>query len=230
MLIVANWKMNCLKAEAQTLISAVKSAHSGKNDVVICPPFTIISTASELIKSSKIQLGAQDCGMQEKGAFTGDISADMLKDMGAKYVIVGHSERRKYHNETNELVKNKALAAIKTGLTPIICIGESLEERKSNQTEKILINQMENSLPEGSNYIIAYEPLWAIGTGVNAKSEEIEAAHKLISSKKPNIKILYGGSVNDQNCAEICSIANVSGLLVGGASIDATKFAKIIEV
>jgi triosephosphate isomerase len=232
MLIVANWKMNCLKAEAEALVNSLKSSNSGKNEVVICPPFTLLSNVFSLLKGSKISLGAQDCHYEEKGAFTGDISASQLMDIGARFVIVGHSERRNNHNEFDEMVKKKAVAAIKSGLTPIICIGEMHGDRKTGQAENVIVNQIENSVPKdhAGKFIIAYEPIWAIGTGVTPTSQEIEQAHKLISAKLPNTKILYGGSANDQNCAEICSISNVSGLLVGGASLDAVKFTKIMNV
>ncbi len=222
--------MNCLKAEGLSLVNGLKQAVTA-NEVVICPPFTLLSTIGEVLKGSGIKLGAQDCHMEEKGAFTGDVSATMLSDIGAKYVIVGHSERRKQHNETCDVVKAKALVAIKAGLIPIICMGETLEERKSDKTESVLLRQINDGIPEieADKYVIAYEPIWAIGTGMTAKSEEIKHAHAFIGSKK-SAKILYGGSVNDQNYKEICSISGVSGLLVGGASLDGAKFSKIMAV
>lgn len=230
MLVAANWKMNCTKAEAKTLVSGLKSAVSGKNEVVLCPPFTILSIISDEIAGSKLKIGAQNCHYEEKGAFTGEISPKMLKDIGVSYVIIGHSERRAGNNETNELVNKKSAAAIASGLIPIICIGETGEERKAGKTKDVILSQIAGSLPEGSSYVIAYEPVWAIGTGVTPTSKEIEEAMALINSKKPGIKILYGGSVTDSNCEEISKISNVSGFLVGGASLDVAKFSKIMNV
>lgn len=231
MLVVANWKMNCLRSEAERLIAGLKAGYSGKNAVVLCPPFTLLSIVSDHIKDTKMELGAQNCHSEEKGAYTGDISPTQLRDIGAKYVIVGHSERRTHYKCDDDVVKKKAIAAIKSGLTPIICIGETGEERKSGKTENVIISQIENSVPKDSKdkYIIAYEPVWAIGTGITPTNDEIARTHALISAKLPGIKILYGGSVNDINCSEIAGISNVSGFLVGGASLDPIKFTKIMN-
>ncbi len=230
MLVVANWKMNGVKTEAKALIEAIKAKYSSNNEVVICPPFTLLQYVSDLLKSSNMLAGAQNCSRKDNGAFTGDISANMIKDCGAKYVILGHSERRRYHNERDELIRSKAEAVISAGLTPIICIGETLEQRKEGKTKDVVESQMEACLPKTAGFVVAYEPVWAIGSGVTPANQEIEEIHKLISKKLNGIKILYGGSVNDSNCAEIAKIPNVSGFLVGGASLDATKFIKIMNV
>lgn len=232
MFIAANWKMNCLKADSIKLTNDIGKLNQKKNDVVICPPFTLIDCISKEIAKYNIKLGAQDCHYEEKGAFTGDISPKMLADLGVQYVIIGHSERRSHHNESDEMVKRKALSAIKAKLVPIICIGETHADRKAGKAENIILNQIENSVPKDhlGSFIIAYEPIWAIGTGLTPTSKEIEEMHRLISGKLSKTKILYGGSVNDDNCKKIASISNVSGFLVGGASLDATKFSKIMNV
>lgn len=223
--------MNCLKEEADRLITSVKS-YSGNNQIILCPPFTLIATSAWALKGSKIKLGAQNCHSEEKGAFTGDISASQVRDAGAEYVIVGHSERRSHCGEDNKTVNKKALAAISAGLTPIICIGEEEAERDSGKTENIIKKQIEESIPKdkAGKYIIAYEPVWAIGTGKTPTSNEIAQVHSLILSLLPGAKVLYGGSVNEKNCVEIAKIPNVSGFLVGGASLDSDKFAKIMNV
>jgi len=230
MLIAANWKMNCLKADAILLASHIKSGFSGKNTLVLCPSFPLLAVVSGVLAGSGIKLGGQNCHFEEKGAFTGEVSPEMLKDIGVDYVIIGHSERRAGNNETDELVRKKAVAAIKAGLKPIICIGELGEERKNGKTQNIILGQIEKSLPEGSGYVIAYEPVWAIGTGLTPTSEEIAEVTGLIKQKKPQIEVLYGGSVTDSNCMEISKISNVSGFLVGGASLDIGKFSKIMNV
>ena len=224
MLIVANWKMNCLKADAERLLNQIKKNLTGNNEIVICPPFTLLSLAATSFIGSNIKLGAQDCSLNENGAFTGDISAEMLTEFNVEYVILGHSERRAYHNETNEIVKKKAETAIKHNIKPIICIGETLDERKAGKTKDVVLNQMGKSLTDSNNYVIAYEPIWAIGTGLTPSLDEIKEIHDFIASNKPNVKILYGGSVNEKNCHEIASAENVSGFLVGGASLVAEKF------
>lgn len=230
MLIVANWKMNCLKADAERLLKQIKQNLAGNNDIVICPPYTMLSLAETSFIGSNIKLGAQDCSLNENGAFTGDISAKMLTDLNVEYVILGHSERRAYHNESNELVKKKAETAIKHNIKPIICIGETLDERKAGKTKDVVLEQINKRLPDSSNYVIAYEPIWAIGTGLTPSLDEIKEIHDFIANKKPNIKILYGGSVNENNCNEIAKVDNVSGFLVGGASLVAEKFNVIAQV
>jgi triosephosphate isomerase len=232
-IIVGNWKMNCLKKDGGNLATQIRqSAKNSANVIVVCPPFTIVSEIATILADSNIDIGAQDCHYEEKGAFTGNISPAMLVDSGAKYVILGHSERRAYHAESSDLVRKKSLAAIKGNLIPIICVGESLAERESGQAKQVVEKQLVESLPENSsNFIIAYEPVWAIGTGKVASSGDILEMHNFIASLpicagKP---ILYGGSVNDANSVEILAINNVSGLLIGGASIVAEKFLKIID-
>ncbi len=228
MFIAANWKMNYLRKEAEQLAEELVKAHSARHDVLICPPFTLLDLLAKKLNGSGIKLGAQDCHDQSKGAYTGDISAEMLADAGATHVILGHSERRNYHKESDELVQKKAAAAIRAGLIPVICIGETLEERKAGNAEAVVAKQM-GFLPQG-NIILAYEPVWAIGTGVTPTVAEIEAMHGFIATKRPDTKILYGGSVTEANCKEISLIPNVSGFLVGGASLDVAKFTKIMEV
>lgn len=230
MLIVANWKMNCFKAETERLLNQIKQNLSGNNQIVICPPHTMLSLAETSFIGSNIKLGAQDCSFNDNGAFTGDISTTMLKDLGVEYVILGHSERRNYHNESNEIIKKKAEKAISCGLKPIICIGESLEQRNSGKTKDIVLNQINNCLPNSDDYIIAYEPIWAIGTGLTPTLDEISEIHDFIAERKQNIEILYGGSVNENNCHEIANIDNVAGFLVGGASLIAEKFNIIAQV
>jgi triosephosphate isomerase len=230
MLIVANWKMNCLKAQAERLLNQIKQNLAGKNEIVICPPFTLLDFTEKSLFGSNIKLGAQNCSDNENGAFTGEISVEMLADLNVEYVILGHSERRTYNNESNEVVKKKAETAIKHNIKPIICIGESLDERKAGKTKDVVLQQIKNSLPDSNNFVIAYEPIWAIGSGLTPSLDEIKEIHDFIAINKPNIKILYGGSVNENNCHEIAKVDNVSGFLVGGASLVADKFNIIAQV
>ena len=231
-LIVANWKMNCTEAEAIALAGTVASALKAKkikNEVVISPPFTYISSIRPSIVPA-IKLGAQTCSSEKNGAYTGEISACMLKSLGCEYVILGHSERRKNQCETSPIIARKADAAIKAGLKPIICVGESLDERKFGREEHIVSDQLEKSIPASANAknsIIAYEPVWAIGTGENASDKQIAEMHAFITSKQPGFKVLYGGSVKADNAEKILKIKNVGGLLIGGASLNAQDFVKI---
>ncbi len=236
-LIAGNWKMNLNAAQTVDLIEHLKAEDAA--DVVICPPFPYLSLARHLLVGSPIQLGAQDCQAAASGAYTGDVSAAMLVDMGCTYVILGHSERRQGHKETSELVLAKAVAAVGQGLNVIICIGETDEENKAGATEKVLLGQLKESIPQGlsaRNLVIAYEPVWAIGTGRTASNEEIVAAHAFIRAQlkglcedPEHVKILYGGSVNAKNAAEILGLANMGGVLVGGASLKADDFNTIIR-
>lgn len=240
MLIAGNWKMNGL-APSLGELTALKEALAktpAACEVLICPPATLIAQAAWHVKGA-FALGGQDCHAQEKGAFTGDISAEMLKDAGATYVIVGHSERRQYHAETDAAVAAKAKAAWRAGLKAIICIGESLAERDAGSATRICHGQLDGSVPEGAtaeNTVIAYEPVWAIGTGRTPTSPDIAAMHAHIrgcltarlGDGAKSILILYGGSMNPGNAAEILSLPEIGGGLVGGASLKAADFLKII--
>ena len=241
-LVAGNWKMNGTTAALREprLLAAMLRDVKLKADVMICPPATLIRRARSVMKGSKVKLGGQDCHAAVSGAHTGDISADMLKDAGCTAVIVGHSERRTNHKETNAMVQAKALAAHKAGLIAIICIGETLDERKGEKTLGVLTEQLKGSIPAGAtaaNSVIAYEPVWAIGTGLTATAKEIEEAHghiraelaKVMAGEGASTRILYGGSVKPSNAAELMSVPNVNGALVGGASLKAVDFIGIIK-
>lgn len=233
-LIVGNWKMNTLRAEAKELANALAQRHmtpSEAFEIVLCPPALWISDVLKSVANSAVKVGAQDCHFELKGAFTGNISPVMLKDIGCSHVILGHSERRQHHQETNQLVKLKAEAAQAQGLIPIICVGESEAERAALQQEAVVGQQLAESLPDSGHYVVAYEPVWAIGTGKTATSEDVKAMHRFIRealAKKvdqpSNVAILYGGSVKSSNAAEILATENVDGVLVGGASLQSGEF------
>ncbi len=229
-LIVANWKMNLSLSQAKNLALEVKNQNIKHNEIVLAPPFPYIPAIFDVIKNTDVKLAGQDCHFQEKGAYTGDVSLNMLKEFGVSYVITGHSERRQYHFENDELINKKAISATQNSVIPIICIGENLAEREANIHKEIIEKQL-NIVTKNlqNNFVIAYEPIWAIGTGKTANNQEISEAHNFIKSKLPNIKILYGGSVNENNFSEILNIKNVDGLLIGGASLDSQKFSKIIS-
>jgi len=240
-LIAGNWKMNGLGtelAEIHTLRGAL-GAQPPRADVLICPPASLI-TRAVAEAGGIVPIGAQDCHSEVSGAFTGDISAEMLKDAGATDVIVGHSERRQYHGETDATVASKARAAWRAGLTAIICVGETESERMGGQALDVVARQIAGSVPDGaaaSNSAIAYEPVWAIGTGKTPTSDEIAEMHghirKLLKDRfgesAREMRILYGGSVKPSNAVEILKLANVNGALVGGASLKAADFLAIIE-
>jgi len=240
MLIAGNWKMNGL-ASSLSELTVLKEAlvqTPPPCEVLVCPPASLIAQANWHVKSA-FALGGQDCHAKDKGAFTGDISAEMLKDAGASYVIVGHSERRQYHGEGDATVAAKAQAAWRAGLKAVICIGESLAERDAGTATHICSGQLDGSVPDGAtaaNTVIAYEPVWAIGTGRTPTSPDIAAMHAHIRSCLTGrlgegakaMLILYGGSVNPANAAEILSLPEVGGALVGGASLKAADFLKII--
>jgi triosephosphate isomerase len=231
--VFGNWKMNGLRAHSKETLAAIEVPAPDKVKVAICPPATILALLSKENKNPHLAFGGQDCHALAVGAFTGDVSAEMLKDAGANYVIVGHSERRQHHAETSMTVHKKAVAARRAGLMPIICIGESLEERETRRTEEVLAAQIKESVPEqfsAAEYLVAYEPIWAIGTGKVASPEIIAHTHRFITSRLPaSVKVLYGGSVNADNAAEIMKIAHVDGVLVGGASLKAESFNAIIR-
>ena len=210
--------------------------------VLVCPPFTNLVLVKEVVKNSKVMLGAQNCYYEKSGAYTGEISLDMLNSVGCDYVIIGHSERRTYFFETNELINKKAIAALNSNIKPIICIGETLDQRKNGETFDILTTQINNclkniSVTQFEDVVIAYEPVWAIGTGISATVEQIEEAHKFIRalllnlypSKASKTIIQYGGSVSDKNADEILSIQDVNGALIGGASLKSQVFLSIIN-
>ena len=236
--VVANWKMNGLKSYQKIFKSISKRYNlkiSKNTKVIVCPPHTLIHLLS-LDKKSKITLGAQDAHHKISGAYTGCISSEMIKDLGAKYLIIGHSERRQYFNEDNKLLSEKILTAHQLGLKVIFCIGE-LKEQISKR--KSILREQLKSLPKNLNYkntIIAYEPVWAIGTGLTPSLDEINQIHASIRSIfktnlnfSKNVSILYGGSVNAQNAQDILSLENVDGALVGGASLKLSDFSKIID-
>jgi triosephosphate isomerase len=227
-IIAGNWKMNGTAAFLKECLSYWQTLELAHN-LVICPPFTLLAEASQNLRLSKVSLGAQDCHQKLTGAFTGNISADHLKEAGCSYVIVGHSERRQYHSETDDLIKAKAEAALSVGLKPIICVGENLTEREQGIAIKVLEKQIAACLPNSSDIIIAYEPVWAIGTGKAASLQDIQDVHdflrKLVGS---NIPLLYGGSVTVENYKDILSTSNVDGVLVGGAILKKEDFGRML--
>lgn len=232
-LIAGNWKMNGLVAslkEVARLGELMGGAAAGDRDVLICPPATLIAAMAAPARKIGVAVGGQDCHPSEKGAHTGDISAEMLKDSGASFVIVGHSERRADHGETDAVVKAKAEAARRAGLTPIVCVGETEQERRAGKEEEIVGRQLAGSLPDGGGaLVIAYEPVWAIGTGLTPTIDDIAAMHAFIRGKAgAGLRILYGGSVKPSNAEEILAVDNVNGALVGGASLKADDFHAII--
>lgn len=244
-IIAGNWKMNKTIQEAIELVTLLKRAITDTQhvDVVICPPFTALSEISEILIHSDIQLGAQDLYWEDKGAFTGEVSGPMLKDAGAKFVIVGHSERRQFFHETHDSVNKKTKAALRSGLTPIVCVGELLNEREAGKTFAVLAEQLKGafagfSKEEMQALILAYEPVWAIGTGKVATPAQAQEAHAFIRAEiqkafgeqvSKALRIQYGGSVKAENIAELIKEADIDGALVGGASLDAAGFAQIVK-
>jgi triosephosphate isomerase len=242
-LVAGNWKMHGLSAslaEVRSLLDLVAQGPEFAADIMICPPATLLAQADYALRGSTIQLGGQDCHPDQQGAHTGDISAEMLADAGAKAVIVGHSERRTDHGETDAMVAAKAAAAHRAGLQAIICIGETGRERRDGATLNIVARQLDGSLPPSctaANTIIAYEPVWAIGTGWTPTPEDIAAVHVFIRDRLSDelggeggrIRILYGGSVKPSNARELLAVSNVDGALVGGASLKATDFYGILS-
>lgn len=242
-LVAGNWKMNGLAASLSELKGMVAglTALAGKADLMVCPPATLIAQAAWAAKGSALLLGGQDCHAEASGAHTGDISAEMLADAGAKAVIVGHSERRTDHHETNAGVKAKAQAAWRAGLIAIVCVGEQRAEREAGDTLKVVGAQLEGSLSDGAtadNLVVAYEPVWAIGTGLTPTVADVAEVHafirKTLSTRfgvtGAGVRILYGGSVKPSNAGELLTIADVNGALVGGASLKADDFLGIAAV
>ncbi len=235
-LIAGNWKMNGLRAEAVSLARAVRDGSGGLAcEVMLCPPFTALAVVGEVLAGSVVALGGQDCHAAPSGAFTGDISAAMLADLGCGAVILGHSERRQGHHETSPAVRAKALAAIAAGLMPILCVGETKEERDAGAAQAVVCAQVAESLPDGFAGVLAYEPIWAIGTGVTATEQDVASMHAAIrqaliarlGEAGRGVRILYGGSVKPDNAAALLAVAEVGGALVGGASLVAADFLAI---
>ena len=236
-LVAGNWKMNGLAASRGELAKMIAGAGvlAGKVDLMVCPPATLIASFSEAARGSVIAIGAQDCHPAVVGAHTGDISAEMLADAGARAVIVGHSERRSDHHETDAQVRAKAQAAWRAGLTAIVCVGEQRVEREAGKTLDVVARQLDGSLPDGATttkLVIAYEPVWAIGTGLTPTPANVAEVHAFIrkrlgarfGSGGGTIRILYGGSVKPDNARELLTVADVNGALVGGASLRADDF------
>ncbi len=244
-IIAGNWKLNNTIKDSLELVTLLKRELIDVNDVtiVVCPVFTALDEVSDVLFESNIQLGAQNIYWEDAGAFTGEISAPMLKEIGVSYVIIGHSERRQYFGETNQTVNKRIKAALKHHLTPIVCVGEVLEEREQNRTFDVIKKQCEEGLAgftaeEMERMVIAYEPVWAIGTGKTATSAQAQEVHLFIRNllKKmfnedvsSKICIQYGGSVKPENIAELIAQPDVDGALVGGASLKADTFAKIVK-
>ncbi len=241
-LIAGNWKMNGLKADglalARALVERVHGTRSG-GDLVLCPPATLLTAVAAVIDGTSIALGGQDCHSAAKGAHTGDVSAAMLRDAGCRYVILGHSERRADHHESDALIRAKVTAARAAGLVPILCIGETAAERDRGEALTVVARQLTGSLPDGRGgepLVIAYEPVWAIGTGRTPTTADVAAVHAHIRGALAGkvadaaaVPILYGGSVKPTNAGELLAVANVDGALVGGASLVADDFWAIAQ-
>ncbi len=242
-LIAGNWKMNGLRADALALARAVaagvKQGGWKDREVLVCPSATLVMAVAEAVKGSGLLVGGEDCHAKAGGAHTGDISAEMLKDAGASHVIVGHSERRADHGETDSIVRAKAEAAWRAGLLPIVCIGETLAEREKGRTLDVLEAQLKGSVPAGATaarLVVAYEPVWAIGTGKTPTTPEVAAAHahirRVLDDLVPDaaaVRLLYGGSVKGSNAAELLAAGDVDGALVGGAALNAAEFLAIAK-
>jgi triosephosphate isomerase len=244
-IVAGNWKMNKTPEEADDLCRALLSRLDGLDDreVVVCPPFTALAIVSEVIQGTKVVLGAQNVFCEDSGAYTGEVSPLMLKALGVKYVIIGHSERRQYFGETDEMVNRKVKAAIQHGLKPIICVGETLDQRGAGVTESLVKNQVEKAFHDitadkAKQVVVAYEPIWAIGTGKTATSQEANRVIGVIRGALKEIygdpvaqavRIQYGGSVKPDNMKELMQEPEIDGALVGGASLDAESFARIVR-
>jgi len=246
-IIVGNWKMNLGVRESVALARAVLHSVRGKETIpkiIICPSFTALSDSHKVVSRSRVAFGAQDLSSEESGAFTGEVSARMLTDLGCSYVIIGHSERRQKLGESDEEINKKIRLALKNKLTPILCIGENTEQRKAGRYLEVIEEQLVNALDgiklkRGQNLLIAYEPLWAIGTGNEAEPSDVVEVHDIIREKANNflnagkngsVKILYGGSVDKENVYSFLREQSVDGVLVGGASIKVSEFKEIINI
>jgi triosephosphate isomerase len=243
-LVAGNWKMNMLRASSVELAGAlVKNSPKEKVEVAVCPPFVYLDCVCSIVRNTHIKMGSQDVYFESQGAFTGEISCQMLKDVGCEYVILGHSERRHVIGEDDALINKKLKAVAASGLKPILCVGEKLEERDADTTEKVIETQLVGGLSglsdkELKDLVIAYEPVWAIGTGRNATPDQAQEVHAFIrkwmtgkfgSEFSQNVRIQYGGSVKGDNAISLLSQPDVDGALVGGASLKADEFLKIIE-
>lgn len=244
-IIAGNWKMNKTRPEAKALLEEIKPlvANAGEVEVVACVPFTNLETAIAATEGTNIKIGAENVHFEKSGAYTGEISADMLTELGVEYVVIGHSERRQYFGETDETVNKRTKAALAAGLKPIVCVGELLWERECNITEEVISRQIKIDLYDVSDEdvkktVIAYEPVWAIGTGKTATADQAEEVCALIRSTLAKlydeataqaVTIQYGGSMNAANCAELLSKENVDGGLIGGASLKANDFNTIVQ-
>jgi triosephosphate isomerase (TIM) len=242
-LVAGNWKMNGLSTSLDELSRIGQGFMHGldaETDALICVPATLVLRACERLKGTPVRVGGQDCHALESGAHTGDISAEMLKDAGARFVIVGHSERRADHNETDDVVRAKAEAAWRAGIEAILCIGETQAQRENGETLAVLSRQIAGSVPKMStahNLVVAYEPVWAIGTGLTPTVDDVAAAHShiraelgtLLGAEASRMRLLYGGSVKPSNARDLLSVDNVDGALVGGASLKASDFLAIAE-
>ncbi len=238
--IAGNWKMNKLAGECGEFIGRIiKDIDTDEKDVIICPTFLSLWQAVKSVEGTKVSVGAQNMHFEEKGAYTGEVSAEMIREAGCRYVIIGHSERRQYFAETDETVSLKIKKAYESGLVPIMCIGETLEARESGETFDVLRGQLENALKPitiDENIIIAYEPVWAIGTGKTATDEQAQEAcgfirdtlNGIVGDISSNIRILYGGSVNEKNVKALMAMPDIDGALVGGASLK-EEFIKLVN-
>jgi len=232
-LIAGNWKMNGLRADAVALATALRGGAAC--DMLVCPPTTVLAAVAEALAGSAVMVGGQDCHTASSGAWTGDVSAPMLRDAGAGWVIVGHSERRLGYGESNALVQEKARAAIAAGLIPIACVGETEQQRLTGHAEAVVAAQIDGSVPPGFAGVVAYEPVWAIGTGRTASEDDVVAMHRCIRSQLvetlgeagAGLRILYGGSVKPAGAATLLALPGVGGALVGGASLVAADFLAI---
>src|SRR5215469_11335507 len=237
-LVAGNWKMNGLRRDGAELADALKELVAAADgavgcNILVCPPATLLSEVGAILAGSGIALGGQDCHAESKGAYTGDISAEMLADLGCEYVILGHSERRHGHGETDGVVRGKIAAAWRAGLAAILCVGETQGQRQAGEATEIVSAQLAGSIPDdatAASLVVAYEPVWAIGTGLTATAADVAAMHAAIRSSVPSgTRILYGGSVNSKNCHAILQLSDVDGALVGGASLNATDFWAIAQ-
>jgi triosephosphate isomerase len=237
-LIVGNWKMHGSHAGNAELLSGIVGARPFLADVAVCVPFPYLSETAVALASTDIRWGAQDCSAHEQGAYTGEVSATMLHEFGCRYAIVGHSERRQYHDESDQLVADKAKAALAHGVTPIVCVGETLAQRDAGQTEAVVKRQLSAVIHAlahcAGEMVVAYEPVWAIGTGKTATPEQAQAVHALLraqlaaaTARASDMKILYGGSVKPDNAAQLFAQTDIDGALVGGASLKASDFVAI---
>ena len=236
-LIAGNWKMNGRLADLDWLDRFGEALENTAVDILVCPPAVLLDRFARALEGRPIGLGGQDCAPEPDGAYTGDLSAAMLRDVGCTHVIVGHSERRDGHGETDAIVRGKAQAAMQAGLTPIICVGEHLETREAGKAVQAVLAQLAGSLPDAAadEIVIAYEPVWAIGTGRTAGPAEAQAMHAAIRGAWPGedgakLRILYGGSVKPENVAALMACADIDGALVGGASLDPACFARLVNL